>query len=654
LRPLSAGGTGHIAMVRHKEVEQLYVLCHREFAQYLGDRLIKSSYNERKGFNATLSTVRQKLRPYFLEHIPTAVRSSLIEATSEFLFNARTQEYSAVDCLDYGRSLLYLLHLLMSKEIQRLSVTLCCYYGCRDLDGVLRCIKKNGESLQHLELSRSSLLRMDPFLFRNVLSSATHLSTLIVKNICSDAMLRLMGTHCHNLQHLDISNSKQVSDQGIEYLLSEFHIRERPEVLSRSSSHDSSVHKINHKTGVQLYNEQVSNTVNVRPIQSRITVREDYGNLSQPQRVSKMWKSIKKRFGACLSMPGRTSCVASNYSDFELPDNDVLVEVTQVMQPVCSTLTTLDITGTSVTSHGLQCLLRKLSQVGSLGEYTISDSFLRSLCVVSSLNMDKFTLRNLHARKISDAGMYNMVHVFPYVEHFTCWEPAFDLSDLIYFCHLKQLTLLRVVFTETVFQQLLKFFRTSQTYYLHAVQGLTTTASNNSKKIAQPCKLQKLVLELVLQDDFSTLVPLVEIPLEFDIGRVLQYFESIKILSVDFKDTVIPSPPVTYSSVVNKANLKHLVYVQLGQIVHNSAVEAVLKHCPALKHLHCNTCPNLTDLDLASAIGAPSPYVRPEPLLECFYIYEAPGLTVNAFELLVDGFPRLQKNWKYYQVGYQL
>ena len=58
-----------------------------------------------------------------------------------------------------------------------------------------------------------------------------------------------------------------------------------------------------------------------------------------------MWKSIKKRFGACLSMPGRTSCVASNYSDFELPDNDVLVEVTQVMQPVCSTLTTLDITG---------------------------------------------------------------------------------------------------------------------------------------------------------------------------------------------------------------------------------------------------------------------------------------------------------------------
>ena len=75
-----------------------------------------------------------------------------------------------------------------------------------------------------------------------------------------------------------------------------------------------------------------------------------------------------------------------------------------------------------------------------------------------------------------------------------------------------------------------------------------------------------MVLEFVLQDDYSTLVPLVEIPLEFDIGRILQHFENIKILSVEFKDSILPSPPVSYSSVVNKANLKHLVYVQLGQV----------------------------------------------------------------------------------------
>ena len=57
------------------------------------------------------------------------------------------------------RSVLYLLYLLLSKEIKRLKVILCCYYGCRDMEGVMRCIKKNGTSLEHLELSRGALLR---------------------------------------------------------------------------------------------------------------------------------------------------------------------------------------------------------------------------------------------------------------------------------------------------------------------------------------------------------------------------------------------------------------------------------------------------------------------------------------------------------------
>jgi hypothetical protein len=64
---------------------------------------------------------------------------------------------------------------------------------------------RNGSALEYLELSRSSLLRMDPLLFRNVLTSASRLHSLVVKNICSDAMLKLIGTHCHGLQYLDIS-----------------------------------------------------------------------------------------------------------------------------------------------------------------------------------------------------------------------------------------------------------------------------------------------------------------------------------------------------------------------------------------------------------------------------------------------------------------
>ena len=52
--------------------------------------------------------------------------------------------------------------------------------------------------------------RMDPLLFRNVLTSASSLTSLVVKNVCSDAMLKLIGNHCPLLQYLDISNSKQV------------------------------------------------------------------------------------------------------------------------------------------------------------------------------------------------------------------------------------------------------------------------------------------------------------------------------------------------------------------------------------------------------------------------------------------------------------
>ena len=197
-------------MVQFNEPKSLYDLCHNWYAAYLGDKILSA-----RSDNATLSSIRHKLRPFFLDHIPVLVRTSLLEETADFLTSNRSIER------DYGRSVLYLLNLLLSPEVRRLRVALCCYYGCRDMEGVLRCIKKNGASLEYLELSRSSLLRMDPLLFRNVLTSASHLNSLVVKNVCSDAMLKLIGTHCPQLQFLDIASSKQVvkSDDNSQALL---------------------------------------------------------------------------------------------------------------------------------------------------------------------------------------------------------------------------------------------------------------------------------------------------------------------------------------------------------------------------------------------------------------------------------------------------
>ena len=236
-------------MVKHKQPPTLYALCHAWFCEHLAARVANSGRGGADGragtvgivggaplsCNQTLSAVRTKLRPFFVEHLPAVVRASVLEETSELLLQ-KSLGAAGVDC-DYGRSILYLISLLLSKEVKRLKVTLCCYYGCRDMDGVLRTIKKNGNSLEHLELSRSSLLRMDPLLFRNVLTSATRLTSLVVRNICSDAMLKLIGTHCHLLEYLDIANSKQVSDAGIDWMSCQMQIRDKRDHVFLGGGH---------------------------------------------------------------------------------------------------------------------------------------------------------------------------------------------------------------------------------------------------------------------------------------------------------------------------------------------------------------------------------------------------------------------------------
>ena len=68
--------------------------------------------------------------------------------------------------------------------------------------------------------------------------------------------------------------------------------------------------------------------------------------------------------------------------------NDVFLIIHfQVLHPICSTLRVFDIADTSVTNYGLLTILRKMPQLHSLGEFCISDNFLRSLCVVTSLKV---------------------------------------------------------------------------------------------------------------------------------------------------------------------------------------------------------------------------------------------------------------------------
>lgn len=78
-------------MVRHKQPKSLFHISQEWFCQYLGERVLLSSAAGcgQDGAGAakhqTLSLVRLKLRPFFMEQLPVVVRSGLLEETSEFL-----------------------------------------------------------------------------------------------------------------------------------------------------------------------------------------------------------------------------------------------------------------------------------------------------------------------------------------------------------------------------------------------------------------------------------------------------------------------------------------------------------------------------------------------------------------------------------------
>jgi len=577
-------------MVRHRQPASLYSLTHAWVCSFLGDRVVNTGYDSPA--QQSLATLRTKLRPFFLTWLPASVRTSLLEDTASFLLAKSLA--TGVDC-DYGKSVLHLLYLLLSADVRRLKVTLCCYYGCRDLESVLQCIKKNGSSLEHLELARSSLLRMDPLRFRNVLSSATRLHSLVVRNIASDAMLKLIGAHCTGLQVLVVANSKQVTDIGVESLCCQVTILDRRDC------------------GVEVE----GGTEGLLGMQQMVT-RQARQEFSAPDHITvgctswgPAWRSLRSSLHHCLG---------ASQGDARTTGPAVLVEVKQVLHPICGSLRCVDITDTSITNVGLAQLCRQMGSLTSLGEYSISDSFLRSLAVVSSMKIDRFPLVFLHTRKVSYTGMYNLVHVFSEVRSLACWEPLFDIADLAYLPRLSHITLIRIRYSDAMLGSIIHYFENCR-------------GSKN---------LEKVCLEFIVQEQSY---PAVLVP-EFDVSKIFHNCDRLKVFTIEFKDSLQATPSVGYSSYniprqVSRPCFQSLRHVQFGQMVQNSVISVVLQNCPQLVNFHANNCPALQDRDLAAAL--PVHLSASRVALQCLYIYEAPHLTLQSFNIILESCPNLRQ-----------
>ena len=245
------------------------------------------------------------------------------------------------------------------------------------------------------------------------------------------------------------------------------------------------------------------------------------------------WRSFRHSIGNCLKQgnPGSGS------------NSEVLVEVKQVLHPICSSLRHVDITDTSITNVGLQQLCRKMKSLTSLGEYSISDSFLRSLCVVSSLKMDKFPLVTLHSRKVSYTGMYNLVHVFSNIRSLTCWEPLFDIADLAYLPHLKQITLIRIRYSDSMLSSIIHYFEDCR------------GAKN----------LEKVCLEFIVHEQAF---PVVYVP-EFDVSKIFHNCDKLKVFTIEFKDSLQATPSVGYSSYNIPREVGHVFVINMLSVVLN-------------------------------------------------------------------------------------
>lgn len=328
---------------------------------------------------AALAYAKQTIRPYYMDALPTDLRSTVIEETMKMLCSPSRDGSTILST----SAVQYLLAVLLGRDIKKLKVDLCCYYGCSHQMFLLKLFAVEGVGLHSLELTRCALLRLDCKLLYVALTRMKNLTCLTLRHIANDAVLQVVGLTCTKLAILDIADSRQVTDVGLKHLLLQVELRDK-----------------------QFSQEQIQQTCTT-------------------------WSRLK----AMLSN-SRTK-----NSTKKTEKRSVVLEYLQIKNTLCKTLRVLNLANTSVSSDGVLFALTHATELKSLGGY--SEIGIVMDLIRERIEFSRVSLKLIEARfhATTSKRLELLARLCPKLEKLYILKPCHSAEALNLFPHITSLSI---------------------------------------------------------------------------------------------------------------------------------------------------------------------------------------------------------------------
>ncbi|XP_032683175.1 uncharacterized protein LOC116849780 [Odontomachus brunneus] len=380
-------------MPAHRQPNSLVVLSLGRVCEQLDGTCRRlQSLSQRSTATQALAFAKRLIRPYYVNALPTRLRSRVIEETSRMLCLPVPYEPHVVS----EPAILFLLSLLLDRDIKRLKVQLCCYYGCSYQTSLLELLASEGTGLESLHLFRYSLLRMDCNLLRTALSNMKNLTTLTLRNIANDAMLRVIGKTCPKLVVLDVACSREVTDIGLKQLL--LHVEFRDKMLS------------------------------------------------VPARECTSWSRLKRLLA--------TWGINNSKSEKKKKQN-ILLEYYESKNPLCHTLRVLNVADTCVTEAGVSLALLNITQLESLAEY----KYIGHIVETVDIGRLSLSLTEAISCETTPVQLKLLAQLCPKIRKLSIAEPWHYPEALRVFPHLTSLSMHNISATKEWLENLYNYLR---------------------------------------------------------------------------------------------------------------------------------------------------------------------------------------------------